>query len=118
MKQLFAHFTLSTKLLVATGATLVFVVAIACVLVVADHYQDASARVLAETATQAELIAANAAPALSNHDGPEAERVLSALQAAPTVLAARLHDGRGTTLAEYQTGRWRRLGLALETPEG
>jgi hypothetical protein len=116
MKQLFFHFTLSTKLLAATGATLAFVVAIACALVVADHYQDASARVLVETTTQAELIAANAGPALANHDGIEAERVLSALQAAPTVLSARLHDSRGMPVAEYKTSRWSRLGLTLGFP--
>jgi hypothetical protein len=59
------------------------VIAIACALVVADHYQDANARLLAEAVTQSELIAANAAPALAAKNHAEAERLLSGLPGGP-----------------------------------
>jgi diguanylate cyclase (GGDEF)-like protein len=114
MTRLFANLTLSTKILLATGGTLVLVVAIACALVVADHYQDANARLLAEATTQAEVIAANAAPAIAARDRFETERMLGALQAAPAVLAARVYDDSGTPFSDYQTARSRRLGLELE----
>ena len=116
MNRLLANLTLSTKILLATGGTLVLVVAIAWVLVVADHYQDANARLLAEAITQADLIASNAAPSLSAHDRVEAERMLGSLQAAPTVLAARVLDDHGVPLADYQTSRARRQALKLEAP--
>jgi diguanylate cyclase (GGDEF)-like protein len=118
MNRLFANLTLSTKVLLATGGTLVLVVAIACSLVVADHYQDANARLLAEAVTQAELLAANNAPALAAHDRVETDRLLSSLQAAPAVLSARVYDERGVPFADYQTVRARRLGIELGTVAG
>jgi len=118
MNRLFANLTLSTKVLLATGGTLVLVVAIACSLVIADHYQDANARLLAEAVTQAELLAANNAPALAVHDHVETDRLLSSLQAAPAVLAARVYDERGVPFADYQTVRARRLGIQLGTVAG
>ena len=106
MNRLFANLTLSTKVLLATGGTLVLVVAIACSLVIADHYQDANARLLAEAVTQAELLGtAYNAPALAVHDHVETDRLLSSLQAAPAVLAARVYDERGVPFADYQTVR-------------
>jgi len=114
MNRLLANLTLSTKILLATGGSLVVVVAIACTLVVADHYQDANARLLAEAITQADLIASNAASSLAAHDRIEAERMLGSLQAVPTVLAARVFDDRGVPLADYQTSRARRQALKLE----
>jgi len=116
MNRLYAKLSLSAKILLATGGMLVLVVAIACTLVIADHYQDANARLLAETVTQAEIVAANGAAALAVGDRVETERVLSALQAAPAVLAARVYDEHGAPFAVYETGRSRRLGLELETP--
>lgn len=114
MNRLFTNLTLSTKVLLATSGTLVLVVAVACVLVVADHYQDATARLRVDATTQADLIAATAAPSIAAHDRVEAARTLAALQAAPNVLAARIFDDHGLSLAEYQTGRARRQALKLE----
>jgi diguanylate cyclase (GGDEF)-like protein len=113
MSRLLINLTLSTKILLATGCTLVVVVAIACALVIADHYQDANARLLGEAVTQADLIASNAAPSLAARDRAEAARVLDSLRAAPTVLAARIVDDHGAPLAEYRTDRAQRQALML-----
>jgi len=114
MNRLFGNLPLGFKLLLASFLTLTGVVIAACALVIADHYQDAEARLITETTARTELIAYNAAPALADTDRSAAVRVLSSLRVAPSVLSARIFDNRGRPFADYTSARLRVVAPASE----
>ena len=118
MSQLFAHLSLTAKLLLNSLLTLGAVVVLTCGLVIADHYQDANARLRAEAGARADLTAANAAPALAAHDIQGVQRALSALRAAPDVRAARLFDQQGARLAEYLRENFRGTAPGVDPAPG
>jgi diguanylate cyclase (GGDEF)-like protein len=105
MSRLIGHLPLAVKLLLASFLTLTGVVVLACALVIADHYQDAEARLLTEAAARAELMAYNAGPALASNDEPAVSRVLGSLRVTPVVLSARIFDDRGRAVAGYTSAR-------------
>ena len=100
-RRLFADLSLPAKLLLNSLLTLGGVVVLTCGLVIADHYQDAKARLRSEAVARAELTAYNASVALQAGDVRGVQRSLAALSATPDVLAARLFDEHGTLVAEY-----------------
>ncbi len=103
MSRLLGDLSLAAKLLLASFLTLTGVVVLACGLVIADHYQDAKARLLTEASVRAELMAYNAAPALAGDDRAAAERALASLRVIPAVLSAQVFDGRGRPFAAYMS---------------
>jgi diguanylate cyclase (GGDEF)-like protein len=108
---LFSDFPLTVKLLLVSFLTLAGIVGLTCVLMVADHYQDARARLQSEAAAQAEMTAHNLAQAAATHDRTTVERVLASLQFSPAVSSARLFDELGRPFADYMNVRSR-----LEAP--
>jgi diguanylate cyclase len=116
MSRFFTDLSLSAKLLIASFCTLASVVLLTCVLMVADHYQEAKARLLGDASTQAELMAYSASPALAAGDRQGAKQALAALQLVPAVLSARLFDAHGRAFAEYRSERAGSIVPALEIP--
>ena len=101
MRRLLSDLPLAAKLLMVSFLTLAGIVVLTCVLMVADHYQDARARLQTEAATQAEMIAHNLAPLAASRDRTAAERVLASLQFSPAVSSARLFDENARPFADY-----------------
>jgi diguanylate cyclase (GGDEF)-like protein len=115
MSRLFANLPLALKLLLASFVTLSGVVVLACALVIADHYQDAKARLLTEASGRAELMAYNVASALAANDALAAGRVLASLRVTPAVLSAQLFDDHGRMLANYTSARSHGIALASQS---
>jgi diguanylate cyclase len=116
MRNLFPDLSLTAKLLLGSFTTLAGVVVLTCVLMVADHYQEAEARLLSDASTQAELIAYSASPTLAGGDRHGAKQALAALQLTPAVLWASLFDAQGHTFAEYRSARAPAVVPALAIP--
>src|SRR5262245_4041585 len=101
MNHLFGNLSLGVKLLIASFLTLTSVVLLSWGLVIGDHYQDATARLMTEASARAEMMAYHSAPALYAGDRDAAERVIASLRLAPSVLSAQLFDARGQPFAGY-----------------
>jgi diguanylate cyclase (GGDEF)-like protein len=114
MTRVLGSLPLAFKLLLAGFLTLTGVVMVACALVIADHYQDAEARLISEATARAELIAYNVGPVLAADDRSAAKRVLASFRVTPGVLSARTFDDHGQLFAEYTSARWHAIAAAPE----
>jgi diguanylate cyclase (GGDEF)-like protein len=114
MSRLHLHLSVTTRVLLAMAATLFLVAGLGCTLVIADHVQEARARLLGEAIVEADLVAAHAASAVAAHDGFQAEAALNPLYTVPSTLAARFYDTSGRPVGQFETMRWRRLGGQLQ----
>lgn len=105
---------LAAKFLLASFVTLTGVVVLACALVIADHYQDAQARLLTEAAARADLMAYNVETAVAKNDVDAASRVLGTLHVVPVVLSAQILNEDGRTIAGYASARKREINTMSE----
>jgi len=115
MTRLIGNLPLAVKLLIASFLTLTGVVVLACALVIADHYQDAEARLLTEGEARAELIAYNLAPALESNDAAEVARILGSLRVTPVVLSAQIFDSKGGSIARFTNPRPHGIEPAIDS---
>src|ERR1700683_3103105 len=93
--------TLKSKLLAMSLASTGVALLAACAVLAVYDYQTFLAGIVGETETYANMVAGNSGTSLASGDAASATQIISSLRAESHIVAARIYDLNGKSLADY-----------------